>query len=373
MVSIENLKKFGKKYIIFFILLMLAVYFTADYIISNRERKLYFGTLEMDKVNISPEILGKISYIAVEQGDTVKKGQHLVDIDNEKNKLILENNKISLKTSENQLLKTLDGTREEEISAQREIVKQLNAQVEQRKKDILTATSNLEFASSNFENKQKIYKDTKSLFEKKFESQYSLDTARINYENTLNQLQVAKHNLENSKIAFEGYEAQKKSAEENLRLMINGFSKRDIEVDKLKIQSSEKNLELTQLNINKNVILAPLDGVVESVNFKLGEVVGTGNSIITMLDSKNLWTKIYVHEKILPKLHLGQKVVIRSNFVPKNYEGEIIYIASNSEFTPMNIVTKEDRLKLVYQIKVKVLNNDDKLKSGMLAEVNFGL
>ena len=170
-----------------------------------------------------------------------------------------------------------------------------------------------------------------------------------------------------------GYEAQKKSADENLRYMINGFSKRDVESDKLKIQSSEKGLELAKVYADKNRLISPIDGLVESVNLKIGEVVNPGVAVVTMLDMNNLWTKIYVPEKILPLIKLNQKVTVKSDFIDKSYEGEIVYIASDSEFTPMNIVTKKDRLKLVYEVKVKVLNNDGKLKSGMLVGVDLGL
>ncbi|MGL5780773.1 HlyD family secretion protein, partial [Cetobacterium sp.] len=108
-------------------------------------------------------------------------------------------------------------------------------------------------------------------------------------------------------------------------------------------------------------------------NLKIGEVVNPGIAVVTMLDMNNLWTKIYVPEKILPLIKLNQKVTVKNDFIDKNYEGEIVYIASDSEFTPMNIVTKKDRMKLVYEIKVKVLNNDGGLKSGMLVGVDLGL
>nr|WP_274722675.1 HlyD family efflux transporter periplasmic adaptor subunit [Cetobacterium somerae] len=327
----------------------------------------------MDKINVSSEIPGKIEILYVDDGYVVKKGQELVAIDDKENRLKVENSEINLKSSENQLLKTLDGTREEQIAAQREVVKQLETQVDQGRKNLVTLTSSFKFTVSNLENKKKIYSDTKDLFNKKFESQYNLDVARLNYENAQNQFITAKNSLENGKETLLGYEAQKKAADENLRYMINGFSKRDIESDKLKIQSSKKGLELAKVYADKNKLVSPIDGLVESVNLKIGEIVNPGIAVVTMLDMNNLWTKIYVPEKILPLIKLNQKITVKSDFIDKNYEGEIVYIASDSEFTPMNIVTKKDRLKLVYEIKVKVLNNDGKLKSGMLVGVDLGL
>lgn len=369
----EKFKKIDVKYVGIGVLIAILLYFIVDYIVAKREDKIYYGVLEMDKINVSSEIPGKIEVLYVDDGYVVKKGQELVAIDDKENRLKVENSEINLKSSENQLQKTLDGTREEQIAAQREVVKQLETQVDQGRKNLVTLTSSFKFAVSNLENKKKIYSDTKDLFNKKFESQYNLDVARLNYENAQNQFITAQNSLENGKEALLGYEAQKKAADENLRYMVNGFSKRDVESDKLKIQSSEKGLELAKVYADKNKLVSPIDGLVESVNLKIGEVVNPGIAVVTMLDMNNLWTKIYVPEKILPLIKLNQKVTVKSDFIDKDYEGEIVYIASDSEFTPMNIVTKKDRMKLVYEIKVKVLNNDGGLKSGMLVGVDLGL
>lgn len=369
----EKFKKVDVKYVGIGVLIAILLYFIVDYIVAKREDKIYYGVLEMDKINVSSEISGKIEVLYVDDGYVVKKGQELVAIDDKENRLKVENSEINLKSSENQLQKTLDGTREEQIAAQREVVKQLETQVDQGRKNLVTLTSSFKFAVSNLENKKKIYSDTKDLFNKKFESQYNLDVARLNYENAQNQFITAQNSLENGKEALLGYEAQKKAADENLRYMVNGFSKRDVESDKLKIQSSEKGLELAKVYADKNKLVSPIDGLVESVNLKIGEVVNPGIAVVTMLDMNNLWTKIYVPEKILPLIKLNQKVTVKSDFIDKDYEGEIVYIASDSEFTPMNIVTKKDRMKLVYEIKVKVLNNDGGLKSGMLVGVDLGL
>ncbi len=370
---LENFKKIDGKYLFGIGILALIFYFITDHIISKKEDKIYFGVLEIDTLSISSELLGKIETVYIKDGDYVKKGQLLISINNEENKLKIESSELSIKSSENQLQKTIDGTREEQISSQKEIVKQLESLVIQGKQNLITLTSNYKFAISNLENKKKIYFDIKDLFEKKFESQYEFDIAKLNFESAQNQFTTAQNNLENGKQNLIALNAQKNSAEDNLRYMINGFSQRDIEADKLKIASSKKGLELTKVYAEKSTLIAPIDGIVETVNLKIGEVIRPGIPAITMLDNSNIWTKIYVPEKFLPSVKLGQKVKLNSDFIDKEYEGEIVYISSDSEFTPMNIVTKKDRLKLVYELKIKLLNNDDKLKSGMLVGVDLGL
>jgi HlyD family secretion protein len=81
--------------------------------------------------------------------------------------------------------------------------------------------------------------------------------------------------------------------------------------------------------------------------------------------------QIYVPERVLPNLKLGKPVSIRCDYLKeKEIKGQIIYISSEAEFTPINIVTKEDRMKMVFAVKVKILDNLDSIKPGMLLDVN---
>lgn len=138
------------------------------------------------------------------------------------------------------------------------------------------------------------------------------------------------------------------------------------------VDTASKNVELAKLTLDKCNITSENSGIVETVNFKQGEYVTPGNPIVTLLDTKNMYVKIYVHEKELTSLKLGREVNLKSDFIKdKTIKGQVTYISSEAEFTPMNIVTKEDRMKLVFAVKIKILDNVDSIKPGMLIDVNM--
>jgi HlyD family secretion protein len=120
------------------------------------------------------------------------------------------------------------------------------------------------------------------------------------------------------------------------------------------------------------VIYAPVSGVVLRKNVELGETVSPGIPVYTIGDLENPWIKVYVKEDKLGFVKLGQKAKITVDSYPgKVYEGKISYISSEAEFTPKNVQTQEERVKLVFGIKVSVKNINDELKPGMPADARI--
>jgi HlyD family secretion protein len=117
---------------------------------------------------------------------------------------------------------------------------------------------------------------------------------------------------------------------------------------------------------------APVSGMVLSRNAEAGETVAAGVAVYTIGDLDNPWVKVYVNETKLGLVKLGQKAqVFTDTFPGKAYEGRITYIASEAEFTPKNVQTQEERVKLVFGVKVSVKNVNDELKPGMPADVKL--
>lgn len=140
--------------------------------------------------------------------------------------------------------------------------------------------------------------------------------------------------------------------------------------------------ELEVLNVQKNVlqdqldrcyIASPTKGTILETYAEQGELTTTGKSLFKIADLSELDLKAYVSGAQLPKIKLGQSVtVLIDKSVNENHslQGRISWISQEAEFTPKIIQTKEERVKLVYAIKVKV-KNDGSLKIGMPGEVNF--
>jgi HlyD family secretion protein len=103
-----------------------------------------------------------------------------------------------------------------------------------------------------------------------------------------------------------------------------------------------------------------------------GETVAAGTPVFTIGDLESPWTKVYVKEDKLGLVKLGQKAEVTVDTFPgKKYEGMITFISSEAEFTPKNVQTREERVKLVFGIKVSVKNEKGELKPGMPADVRI--
>lgn len=133
-------------------------------------------------------------------------------------------------------------------------------------------------------------------------------------------------------------------------------------------------LRTAEVRLKDTVADAPVSGIVLSRNVEQGETVAAGVAVYSLGDLDNPWIKVYVNETKLGMVKLGQKAQIFTDTYPgKAYEGQVTYIASEAEFTPKNVQTKEERVKLVFGVKVSVTNVSSELKPGMPADVKINL
>ena len=122
--------------------------------------------------------------------------------------------------------------------------------------------------------------------------------------------------------------------------------------------------------ISKSKIINPIKGTVLAKYAEPNEVTAFGKPLYKIADISEMTLRVYVSETQLPKIKIGQKVTVKidSGVEMKNYSGTISWIAASAEFTPKIIQTKEERVNLVYAVKVNV-KNDGSLKIGMPAEM----
>lgn len=140
--------------------------------------------------------------------------------------------------------------------------------------------------------------------------------------------------------------------------IINEVQSIDIQIDKINDQ------------IQKSKIINPIKGTVLAKYSEPNEVTAFGKPLYKIADVSEMTLRVYVSEIQLPNIKLGQKVSVKidSGTDMKTYAGTISWIATSAEFTPKIIQTKEERVNLVYGVKVKV-KNDGSLKIGMPAEM----
>ena len=117
-----------------------------------------------------------------------------------------------------------------------------------------------------------------------------------------------------------------------------------------------------------------MDGVVLVKSSEPGEVLAAGTTVVTLGNLAQPWLRAYINEQDLGRVKLGTAVKVTTDSFPgKTYTGRISFIASEAEFTPKQIQTHEERIKLVYRIKIDVDNPAGELKSNMPADAEIPL
>jgi HlyD family secretion protein len=133
------------------------------------------------------------------------------------------------------------------------------------------------------------------------------------------------------------------------------------------------NAQAIEAMLANMIIRAGFDGVVTVRHREPGEIVAPGVPVLTVMNPDDRWVRIYIPEYRIGAVHRGQKAAIQTDtYRDKRYGGEVIYIASEAEFTPKNVQTTEERVKLVYAVKVRVTDDPGfELKPGMPADVTL--
>jgi len=135
------------------------------------------------------------------------------------------------------------------------------------------------------------------------------------------------------------------------------------------VEALSASLALAKTRLGFADLASPLDGFVLVKSAEAGEVVQAGTTIFTVADLRDIWLTAYINETDLGRVKLNQEAYIKTDTYPnKQYRGRISFIAQEAEFTPKQIQTTEERVKLVYRIKIAIDNTYLELKPGMPAD-----
>jgi HlyD family secretion protein len=131
-------------------------------------------------------------------------------------------------------------------------------------------------------------------------------------------------------------------------------------------------LDVAKSKFDERLISAPVSGTVLVKAVEKGELAIVGSAIVTMADLSEVYLTVYLAEKDVGKVNLGEEVTIYVDSYPdEKFTGRISYISDKAEFTPKVIQTKEERVTQVFAIKIKIANPENKLKPGMPADAEF--
>jgi len=124
-----------------------------------------------------------------------------------------------------------------------------------------------------------------------------------------------------------------------------------------------------QANLAERLIVAPTTATIVSRPVEVGDVVSAGTPIFQLVDMSRLYLKVYIPEPDIAKLHLGDPAEITVDAFPdRRFTARVSRIYEQAEFTPKNVETAEERLKLVFGVELALVNPDSMLKPGMPAD-----
>lgn len=186
-------------------------------------------------------------------------------------------------------------------------------------------------------------------------------------DNALAVLKASEYNYSLAKIDYERAEALFQAGAISAQKRDEAKTNHDALL--AQVEQNKASLELANTRLGFTDLIATLDGYVLVKGALAGEVMQPGAPVFTVLDLDNIWVTAYINEKDLGRVKLNQGAdVITDTYPGKKYKGRVSFISSQAEFTPKTIQTTEERVKLVYRIKVKVDNTNLELKPGMPAD-----
>jgi len=295
--------------------------------------KLRFsGNIEAHESQLSFKVQGRIVQLPIEEGQWVEPGTLVARLDTDDFRQRVNVDRANLGVRESSLALTLAGTRHQEVQAAQQAMLQAQADLDQRKLDFARA---------------------QQLFAKDAISAQDRD--------------VADTNLKRSQAVFQ-------QAKERYDQAVEGARREEIAVAEANVKQARESLGLSRITLDNATLLAPTAGVITVRQAEIGEVVSPGTPVATLADMDHLWLRAYVPETDLGKIRWGQAATVRTDTYPsKTYKGRISFISPQAEFTPKSVQTFQERVTLVYRIKIDVENPNHELKPGMPADAEIDL
>jgi HlyD family secretion protein len=351
------------------------------------DRLIVSGNIELTEVSIGFKTAGRLIERSVDEGDNVKKGQIVARLDRDQLAAQRVRETAGVASSQAQLAQartavdweraTLEAdieTRRGDLAAAEARLAELqNGSRPQEKQDAHAA---VEAANSELERAQKDWERAQTLYKNDDISTAQRDQFRKNFENAQAMAKSAREreNLvqagpRSEQIAAQA--AQVERARGALKMAeANGIElkRRDQEITTrhAEIARSQANVALIDTQLSDTVAASPVDGVVLVKSADPGEVLAAGTTVLTVGDIDHPWLRGYINETDLGKVKIGSKVKVTSDSSKdKVYNGRISFISALAEFTPKQIQTQQERVKLVYRIKIDVENPNRELKSNM--------
>ncbi|HOW85189.1 MAG TPA: efflux RND transporter periplasmic adaptor subunit [Candidatus Aminicenantes bacterium] len=285
------------------------------------------GTIEAIEVNVASKVSGQILSLAFDEGSRVKPGDVLATIDHAAADIQLRQAEAGVKLAEAQLALLVKGSRKEDIQQAEAALKQ--------------AEAGLQVASDDARRMRELAKTGSVTSKQKDDAEARLIVA----------------------------EAQRTAAAETLNKVRRLARPEEIQAAEARLAQARAAADLLAKTIADCAITAPAGGIVTHKALEAGELVSPGATVVTVSALDSVYVMIYLPEREVGRIRLGDAAEIEIDSYPgRPFPGRITYISPEAEFTPKNVQTREDRIKLVFGVKVEIENREGLLKPGLPAD-----
>ncbi|HDT6544000.1 TPA: secretion protein HlyD [Kluyvera ascorbata] len=289
-----------------------------------------YGNVDIRTVNMSFRVGGRLQSLTVDEGDAIKQGQTLGQLDQAPYENALMQAKANVATAQAQYDLMMAGYRAEEIAQAAASVKQAQAAYD--------------YAQSYLQRQQ-------GLWNRKLLSANDLENARSSRDQAL---------------------ATLKSAQDKLSQYRAGNRPQEIAQAKANLEQAQAQLAQSTLDLHDTVLTAPSDGTLLTRAVEPGSMLSAGSTVLTLSLTRPVWVRAYVDEKNLNQAQPGREILLYTDGRPnKPYHGKIGFVSPTAEFTPKTVETPDLRTDLVYRLRIIVTDADDSLRQGMPVTLQF--
>jgi HlyD family secretion protein len=353
------------------------------------------GRIEVTEVNVSSKVTGRVAKLLVEEGTDVKASQLIAELEGEELEAQLRQARAALQSAEARLVQA-------RITLQVEPTT-VRTQIRQAEENLRAAEERLGLLQAG-SRPQEIEEGRANLRQ----NLARLEIARLTrdrFRELLADGAIAKQDLDRAESDFQAGEAAVRATRERLSILEEGsrteniraaqaerdraaaaleaaranavtlqLRQQDVRVAEATVREAAANVRRLESQVAELKVFAPLTATILTKAVEAGEVVTAGRPLVLLGDLDHPWIKVYVTETEVGKVKLGAPaLVLVDSFPQQPFRGTVTWIADQAEFTPKNIQTKEERVNLVYAVKVTIDNAQRKLKAGMIADAELML
>jgi HlyD family secretion protein len=343
---------------------------------------VYSGTVETREIQVGSKVGGRVTAVGVEEGQSVKAGATLVQFDVDELKAERAQAQAQVAQAQADYARLQRGYRPEEKAQTMAAAAEQGAALEAAKngprpQELAQAKADYEGAQADAVDAEATFKRMEMLVRGDTISRLQFDDARAKRDGTAQKAESLRQRLallqagtrpEDLRAAEQRY----RQADAAAALMQRGYRKEDVGAGRGVLDAAVAHRDELDTRLKEGVLQAAADGVIEVVSVRPGDLVPAGKIVVTMLESSQLWVKIYIPETDMGAVKLNQAASVEVDSYPgRKFSGSVQEIGSEAEFLPRNVQTRDDREHRVFGVKVRVDNADGVLKSGMSATVQL--